>query len=459
VNRSDQLEQYFAQGNIAAIVTLASDPSIPYNDLRSASEMLSDVGKIEDVEKILSIQRPYFEERGDTEGYNLLWARHLWRSRQLKSSLELYSELLETIEDPEIRAGVQLRIGVIYDNMGDYELAEQAVRASMKQYDLLERPHPMWGKLYGHYMLGYIYQVRGDLKSAMEYNETVISHACDEDLCFGPDDELTHIDDKLTNPSHRTMRASVLRNQSKSLHLSGKYSESFSALQESIMIFTQSKSLNAQWELAHCYQRAVEYLVDYGDRIGADKFLQQLKELAEENKKGRRSGIYLFAKGYYYIHAERMRDKTLGELALREFLEDPLFRREMAIVALELLIEHYIHEYHAYKFPEVLAEITQYMAQLKELAENQSILTIRLNSMLLEAKTLLLEGRFEQCNDIINQSMDFASEHDLDPTPVSELDAFVKSEFRSLEDIYKSNERIPDRSTHRLPGSRQKEYD
>jgi len=339
--------------------------------------------------------------------------------------LERALEIAQLLESDKKISLACTRLGVYYDNIGDFNLATDYI---MKALTLQLKDDDKTGEIYSHYMLGYLNQIKGENTKAAEHNIRALKIAEEH--------------------SSPRIEGAVRRNYSKIFFENGEFNKAIEYVSRAIEIFHEIGS--PIWELAHSYQRMVEYYTKSDMREKASPFLDLLIELISNSEEIRLSKILFFTQGLYHKSADRLFEKSKAESYFKEFLSSPNLRIELHMEAISHLIELYVYEYRAFRNPKVLFEINEYITELKDLAQKLDVHTIRVDVKMLEAKIMVIHGKFEQALEILDEVRVLANDKNLveDLSQADDLKETVFDDFNLLSNILDENTDLRERVTN-----------
>lgn len=333
-----------------------------------------------------------FAQEGAMGEFYLLFSIVLWYFGRLEDSMDYANMALEVARSSgnrKLEARALLRMVVINDNQGNYGVCFEMGKQAMKlAWELKE----IQIYVYCCYNVGYAHQVVGDLEKA-----TALYFRGFELLKDHPNERL---------------RAALLRNLSKVRFDEGLVDQARQLIQEAISI-QKDLPYTVYWELAHSYQRMVEYASHEGNIELADKFIRELDELLSDLDNIRLMHIAWHAKGLYFkgLYLQREDEKSLRTAMsfFKRLIYGVKVRQELRLAS----FCHFLQLAVGNGEGQLDREIRELLLLAKEDTEKEAHKTFSLSLKEIESKFYATRGEISTAISIIEDGKEMAFENQI----------------------------------------------
>ncbi len=204
--------------------------------------------------------------------------------------------------------------------------------------------------------------------------------------------------------------AGVLNNLSDKYRMRGELDRALECIQQAMVL---NRELEILKYVANNYDYLIQILIDRGDIERAQQSLNDLKQLNLQLKDKEINLMYLRDKALVLKTSLRARDRGKAEEILTQLLEKEELGYEDRYIALLNLCELLLTELRMTNDTGVLDELTQFIAQLLEIAEKSHSYWILCETYLLQAKLSLLTFNIKKAQRFLTQASQIAERFDL----------------------------------------------
>ncbi len=161
----------------------------------------------------------------------------------------------------------------------------------------------------------------------------------------------------------------------------------------------------------------------------AKSHLNRMLQLEKESNNRMISQYSQLAKGLILKQSPRIKEKVKAQELLKNLLADENLFFELKVTAMLSYCETLIEELKLYGAPEVLYQIKSLMAELHENAHKEQNPLLMVQSLLLQAKLLLVEGNLQETEKLLLQAKEKATEIGL-----TQLENEITREIQNFHD-------------------------
>ena len=303
------VQNIFDKGDYRKVLDLVKDDTtIEAHYFKERS--LSNLGYIEEaIGEIVNNKELFEKELYWKVIYNLDYSTLLWNKGLLDKALDFVKiafELSNNLDDQRnydpfenklsLQGLIIQRIGVIYDNKGDYK---KALQYGLQALELRKKSNDLKGIVNSCLNIGYVYELRGYTKEAFKYYE----------------------EGRILAEKHNFKRLlSVLYANLCSIYGNkGDLAKAIEYALKSITICEEIQDISQN--IAFAYMAASECYFEVGDVKNGEKYFEKLRIISEKNSVPRIKEVYLYQKAIRLKKSKRLLQKAEAEKILRDFVK------------------------------------------------------------------------------------------------------------------------------------------
>lgn len=172
--------------------------------------------------------------------------------------------------------------------------------------------------------------------------------------------------------------------------------------------------------LAESYYQYVKIFLAMGDFKKAEENLMALERHKKyldgfnDSSKHRIAIQFELASALLLIEKKTMITYSEAQIKLKKIISETEIGTELFIDAIIPLISLNIKEYNLLQNPETFREIKKLFAQFEEVTENTNSILLKIQAILLKQKLEILNGNFQQVEDLLDKAETIARENDLE---------------------------------------------
>lgn len=362
-----------------------------------------------------------------TEGVSSSKAKYyhisaLWRLGEIELACDLAVNYLHSIEPGDPFFGkITNRLGTIYIDLGDYDLAldsfQQAHQHALQLGLLDEQASSMNNQ-------GIVHRMKGNYEEALKYFE----HSRD---LFEIQGDTRFVAFSLNNISiiYRNLgdfdKALLYLNQGNDLL--DKYGNSF--------------------DRGYTKGSLIELYLSVNNSEKASIYLDELKKISETENNRILIILYHINKAYCLKASKRGRDKILALTQLEDLLGDIDFDTQIKLDVMFNIIELLIKEYQIFNEEDVISKIHQLLDEIYDLSSKQRLFPSLIQAILVNAKLESIKGEFNKANDLIVSALKIAQENNLQQLikEINEEQIQMENQFSSIQKMISNNESMSKR--------------
>ncbi|MHA1202360.1 MAG: tetratricopeptide repeat protein [Candidatus Heimdallarchaeaceae archaeon] len=235
-----------------------------------------------------------------------------------------------------------------------------------------------------------IYLRRGEIEKALEYNKLVLKDF--EDLNF------------------RQGIAAILRNIGKVYYTKGNLELASTFFNESLSI---RQELNDISSIAEILYNLVSIYLEEGLLEQAKDYHSQLEEIKEQNLLPIINHLYSISEAKLLKSTPRLKNRVMAEELLQSVIEADIISHTITIDAYLLLCELLLDELRLLGDKSVLAELTEYIENLFDIAKVQQSHSLLAKTYLLKSQLALINFEVDKAKDFLSQAQFIAEEKEL----------------------------------------------
>jgi len=225
--------------------------------------------------------------------------------------------------------------------------------------------------------------------------------------------------------NNKIIMAFVLNGLSDSYRMRGELDRALECIEQSMAL---SRELGALRNLAINHDYLIQILIDKGDLERARISLRDLEQLNSQLKDKQINSMYLFDKALVLKTSSRALNRGKAEEILKRLLEEEDLDYELTIGVLFNLCDLLLTELRMTNDLEVLDELTRFIGQLLEIAEESHSYLILCETYLIQAKLSLLTFNIKKAQRFLTQAHQIAERFDL-----TQLIAKIANEKEDLD--------------------------
>ncbi|MDH5402916.1 MAG: tetratricopeptide repeat protein [Candidatus Heimdallarchaeota archaeon] len=386
------------------------------NTILLAEDLLNNFSE-KDRLSIMNEEATFWNVKGILDGYR---GEHNNALQYIENSYELNKQLGHTYQ-----IAIALNnFGFLYSGKGELDLAIDYFNKSLV---ILEEIKDTRLSALIHRNIGGIYRVKGEADKAIEHCQKSYESYLAIDSILEASESLSEF-----GYIYSTL---------------GKYETAIDYLEKSLEI--KRKFDNPYYMSRTLYFSILTYIefefIENKDKIG--QLLTELELLTINNENKYVNLVFKVAKSMILKSGKRAKDKIQAQQILEELVNDDVIIGEVTIFAMIHLCELVIDELKHYGEEEVLREAITLIGRINKIAEEQGSYILIIESALLKSKLILLEGNYEECDNILIQALSLAEEKQL-PLLVDKINmeiGSINNEIFKMEELLEKGRTIQER--------------
>lgn len=321
-------------------------------------------------------------------------------------------------------------IGFVYREMGEITKALDYFNRSLKIKKQLNNPIDI-GKTLSN--IGNIYRDKGELNIALDY--------------------LSQSLETLEQVGNVGVTAVPLHVIGKIYHAQGKYKKARDIFKRTLIIYEDMGNL---FEIANVTFSLVLVSLDLEQKEQAKEYTLKLKELVSKKPENIILNQKNLAEALIIKQGKRMKDKANAQCLLEDIIKEGTITYELKALAMINLCEILLEELKLYYEEDVLVEAAKIVNELYQLAQDESNISLTIQTLLLRVKFMIITGDLKQALKFLDQATISAEEKG-----IKLLVNRLEDERKTLEDEYEKWVEIVERNApvqERLEHSRIVDY-
>ena len=391
--------------------------------MNKQEEIYSELEKANIISKELNI--PYYS------GLCLLRiGLHFSKNFNLSKALDYLDrskKIFESLNNKYWLSFLYVFIGAISTNKGDYGEAESIIQKSVS---ISKSINFKSGISLAYLHLAGLYNSQGELQKSIEYDLKSLEIA----------ESMNYLERLATLYNNMGIKYRKLGELDKAFNYFNKtkamkmgdplYLKGISDFQIGDTYFEKGELDKAHYHLQQAYiffknkegpfsilsiERLINISLLQGNEKHARTLLEELKEKISDYEGIIGQGAYKLSKARILLASKRLRDKMKAEDILRELYDNREKNHQYySSTAMYLLCEVLLDELRLYSEQVVLEEVKQLIEDIYTYAQKQHSYSQLISALILKSKFAILEGKFDQVPQILNQALLTAKEKKLD---------------------------------------------
>ncbi|MHA2266931.1 MAG: tetratricopeptide repeat protein [Promethearchaeota archaeon] len=313
----------------------------------------------------------------------------------LEQHENLFNSLPEenSVEYQERKACWLIMKGAGNYNRGNLDLALDDHEKSLALLEKIDSHSRFIYRYIPNVWMAVIYQLKGDLKLALECAEKALS---------------------LTNKGefYTFGKGNIYRTMGRIYYQKGDLNR---ALEYQTRALTTYKKIKGTWGgVGFTYSRIIEVLLAKKDLTQAWNYIEEFKQFKEnyEPKTDFMVALYRLSRALILKASSRMRDHVEAEYLLKKIVEQntSIYITNSALIG---LCDWYFEEFRISNQMEILDDIQPLINQLQRNAKHLNSYSLLANMKLLQAKLCLLQVNMIGARKLLTEAQDIANEHGL----------------------------------------------
>ncbi len=237
---------------------------------------------------------------------------------------------------------------------------------------------------------GIIYNMKGELDIALNYNKQVLTFAEKED--------------------DKTLISSMLNNIGMIYQEKGDLDRALESMEKSIEIVEE---LGDQIRISATCDSLFHLSLYRNDFEQAQRYLNQIKQIADQEKNLILDHIYRIDRAVYLKHSPRALNRGKAEEILKQLIEEGIPDYQFRVIALLNLCDLLLFELSTTSDPEILEELQFYISQLLNTVKNSRSYSLLAEAYLLQARLALITLDMIKARQFLAKAQEIAEKYGL----------------------------------------------
>ena len=350
----------------------------------------------------------------------------------LKTAQQILESFIEMNEATKIfyQAMVSFVMGAYYTRMGKYEISLELYQNNLRSFNEKIR----WQTLRSFILnnMATIQRIKGDWNQAVIYYQealTIFEEFGNQLFQMYPLINLGriyHLQGDLQRSFKYTNQGLMFAKQLKNKRMMaagyevlGLINQSQGNLEESLQYFLKGLAILDEIKLKGYHDYVIiiyrlAYLnIEIGNQTEALKYHQMLLDLPSNEEDPDIAQYSLLIEAMIYKMSKKFKDKARAQELLKQIYEDPKITFQLRIRSMLLMCDLLIQEAKLSEETSLSIEIKEIINELTNLTENTQFTIEIINSLIIKAQLLLIEGDIEQSLTILEKAKEISEANDL----------------------------------------------
>ncbi|MHA2203448.1 MAG: tetratricopeptide repeat protein [Candidatus Hodarchaeales archaeon] len=347
--------------------------------LNNIGNVYQDRGDFDNALEYFTQSHKYFEEIGNKQNIAVTLSNIsliYWHIGDLDQALVSSQQVLtvyKEIGNPQFIASCLNIIGSIYLLKGDLS---QALTFFQQSFTLNEEIGNTSDIAMSLNNIGEIYQLKGETEQALTYHKRSLTLR----------EEIGNIQDI----------AMSLHNIGTNYVQKGDYIQALDNLEQSLKL---NEEIGNNYYISHSLFELISAAIDNNNLDKASYYLQKLNQINEEEENKLINQQFRVAEALLLKISTRMTQKAKAQEILQQLVDEEIVDHSLTVLAMLNLCELLLDELKLSGEMEVLLQVKELLTEIHEIGLQQQSSQLIVQSIILKAKFLLIDGDFEDAQD------------------------------------------------------------